>query len=66
MAYEDEDELFTWIPNETLKEIIEPKRIKEIKLSHINRTNKKETKSSPYLLDILEGTERDGCTTCFL
>ncbi len=66
MAYEDEDELFTWIPNETLKEIIEPKRIKEIKLSHINRTNKKETKSSPYLLDILEGTERDGCNTCFL
>lgn len=66
MAYENEDELFTWIPNETLKELIQPERIKQIKLGHINRTNKTKTKSSPYLLDILEGTEREGCNTCFL
>lgn len=66
MSYENEDDLFTWIPNETLKELIQPERIREIKLSHINRSNKKETKQSPYLLDILEGTERDGCNTCFL
>jgi len=66
MAYESEDEKFTWIPNETLKELIQPERIKQIKLGHINRTNKTKTKSSPYLLDILEGTEREGCNTCFL
>ena len=66
MAYESEDEQFTWIPNETLKELIQPERIKQIKLGHINRTNKTKTKSSPYLLDILEGTEREGCNTCFL
>ena len=66
MTYENEDELFTWMANETLKELIQPQRIKEIKLGHIQRSNKKESKSSPYLLDILEGTERDGCNTCFL
>lgn len=66
MTYENEDELFTWMPNETLKELIQPERIREIKLSQINRSAKNETKQSPYLLDILEETERDGCNTCFL
>ncbi|MGM0934729.1 MAG: phosphoadenosine phosphosulfate reductase family protein [Bacteroidota bacterium] len=66
MKYENEDELFTWVPNESLKDLIQPQRIKQIKLGHINRSNKEESKKSPYLLDILEGTERDGCNTCFL
>ncbi|HEA29567.1 MAG TPA: phosphoadenosine phosphosulfate reductase [Leeuwenhoekiella sp.] len=66
MTYENEDELFTWVPNESLKELVQPQRIKQIKLGHIQRSNKEKSKSSPYLLDILEGTERDGCNTCFL
>lgn len=66
MKYENVDEGFTWVPNETLEELIKPARVKEIKLGHIMRSKKKETKSSPYLLDILEDTERDGCNTCFL
>lgn len=66
MKYENEDELFTWVPNESLTDLIQPERIKQIKLGHIHRSNKEETKKSPYLLDILEGTERDGCNTCFL
>ncbi|MFI8377735.1 phosphoadenosine phosphosulfate reductase family protein [Leeuwenhoekiella sp. NPDC079379] len=66
MEYENSDELFTWVPNESLKELIEPGRIRDIKLGHIQRSNKDKSKSSPYLLDILEGTERDGCNTCFL
>ncbi len=66
MKYENVDEGFTWVPNETLGELIKPERIKEIKLGHIMRSNKKESKPSPYLLDILEETERDGCNTCFL
>lgn len=66
MKYENADEGFTWVPNETLEELIQPERIKEIKLGHIMRSNKKESKPSPYLLDILEETERDGCNTCFL
>lgn len=66
MKYENADELFTWVPNESLEELIQPERIKEIKLGHIQRSNKAKSKSSPYLLDILEGTEREGCNTCFL
>jgi len=54
------------VPNESLQELIEPNRIRQIKLGHIQRSNKEKSKSSPYLLDILEGTERDGCNTCFL
>lgn len=66
MKYENEEECFTWSENETLEELIEPRRIKEIKLDHLKRTSKEKAKASPYLLDILEGTERDGCNTCFL
>ena len=66
MEYENEEEGFTWIPEETLEELIHPERIKEIKRYHLNRANKEKSKSSPYLLDILEGTEKDSCTTCFL
>ena len=66
MEYENEEENFTWTPNESLAELIQPERVKQIKLGHIQRSNKEETKKSPYLLDILEGTERDGCNTCFL
>jgi len=66
MKYENTDELFTWVPNESLEELIQPERIRQNKLGHIQRSNKEKSKSSPYLLDILEGTERDGCNTCFL
>ncbi|WP_298247931.1 phosphoadenosine phosphosulfate reductase family protein [uncultured Christiangramia sp.] len=66
MKYENEDELFTWVPNESLAELIKPERVKQIKKGHIERSNREKSKSSPYLLDILEGTERDGCNTCFL
>ncbi|MAB58516.1 MAG: phosphoadenosine phosphosulfate reductase [Aequorivita sp.] len=66
MRYENADEGFTWVPNETLEELIQPERVKEVKLGHIMRSHKKESKPSPYLLDILEETERDGCNTCFL
>jgi len=66
MKYENEDELFTWVPNESLTELIQPERVKQIKKGHIQRSNKEKSKSSPYLLDILEGTEGDGCNTCFL
>jgi Phosphoadenosine phosphosulfate reductase family len=66
MKYENADEYFTWVANESLEELIRPERVRQIKLGHIQRSNKDKSKSSPYLLDILEGTERDGCNTCFL
>lgn len=66
IKYENEEEHFTWIPNESLKELMEPKRIKEIKLDHLRRTNKHKSKNSKFLLDILDDTESDACTACFI
>ena len=66
MKYENEEEMFTWIPNESLRELARPERIKEIKLDHLKRTNKEKSKNSKFLLDILDDTENDGCTACFI
>lgn len=66
MTYENEKEMFTWIPNESLKELMEPERIKEIKLNHLKRSNKHKSKGSKFLLDILDDTESDACTACFI
>ena len=66
MKYERADKLFTWNQYESLEELIQPKRIEEIKLQHLNRAGKQKSADSPYLLDILEGTEGDGCTACFV
>ena len=66
MTYENEKEMFTWIPNESLKELIQPERIREIKLNHLKRSNKVKSKDSKFLLDILDDTESDACTACFV
>ena len=66
IKYENADESFTWVSDESLQELTEPDRVRQIKLDHLKRSNREKSKSSPYLLDILEGTERDGCNTCFL
>jgi 3'-phosphoadenosine 5'-phosphosulfate sulfotransferase (PAPS reductase)/FAD synthetase len=66
MTYENEKEMFTWIPNESLKELMQPERIREIKLNHLKRSNKQKSKDSKFLLDILDDTESDACTACFV
>ena len=66
IKYENADESFTWVSDESLSELTEPDRVRQIKLDHLKRSNKKKSKSSLYLIDILEDTERDGCNTCFL
>ncbi|MDG1571398.1 phosphoadenosine phosphosulfate reductase family protein [Robiginitalea sp. M366] len=66
MHYENVDEHFTWTSDESLEELIQPERIRQIKLDHIHRSNREKSNNSPFLIDILEGTERDGCNTCFL
>lgn len=66
MTYENEKEMFTWIPNESLKELMQPERIKEIKLNHLKRLNREKSKDSKFLLDILDDTESDACTACFI
>jgi 3'-phosphoadenosine 5'-phosphosulfate sulfotransferase (PAPS reductase)/FAD synthetase len=64
IAYENEKEGFTWNQHESLLELIKPERIESIKKEYLNR-NKTKTKS-PYLLDILDDTESEGCAACFI
>jgi 3'-phosphoadenosine 5'-phosphosulfate sulfotransferase (PAPS reductase)/FAD synthetase len=66
MKYENEKEMFTWIPNESLEELMQPERVKDIKLNHIKRSNKHKSVNSKFLLDILDDTESDACTACFI
>ncbi len=66
MKYENADELFTWNQYESLEELTKPERIKQIKLEHLKRTGREKSENSPYLLDILDDTEADGCTACFI
>jgi 3'-phosphoadenosine 5'-phosphosulfate sulfotransferase (PAPS reductase)/FAD synthetase len=64
IAYENEKEGFTWNQHESLLQLTKPERIKSIKREYLNR-NKAKTKS-PYLLDILDDAESDGCAACFV
>lgn len=64
IAYENEKEGFTWNQNESLIHLSKPERIEEIKRIFINRNNK--TAKSPYLLDILDDAEVEGCASCFI
>ncbi len=64
MQYENKNEGFTWNQNESLEELIQPKRIEAIKQEYLNRNKTKIT--SPYLLDILDDSESEGCAACFI
>lgn len=64
-AQEYEKEGFTWMQGETLEELAQPKRIREIKLKQIEKSKKSKIKSS-FLLDILDETEEEGCLACFV
>lgn len=66
MAYENVDEAFTWNQTESLEELIHPERVKQIKLEHLKRMNRQKSDDSPFLLDILDDTEGDGCVACFV
>jgi hypothetical protein len=65
MAYEKDG--FTWNQNESLSELIAIKRMTQIKEDYIKRTKrKKENAQSPFLLDILDDAESEGCAACFI
>jgi 3'-phosphoadenosine 5'-phosphosulfate sulfotransferase (PAPS reductase)/FAD synthetase len=64
IQYENAKDGFTWNQNESLEELRQPKRLATIKSEYINRNNTK-TKS-PYLLDILDDAEAEGCAACFI
>lgn len=64
MSYENEKEGFTWNQNESLKQLIEPERIEAIKAEYLSR--KDSSPKSPYLVDVLDDAEAEGCAACFI
>jgi hypothetical protein len=64
MAYEKDG--FTWKDTESLEELIQPERIQRIKEDHLKRSLNASAEQSPYLIDILDLSERQGCNICFL
>ena len=66
MEYENEKEGFTWNQHESLQDLLNPRRMEQIKSDHLNRMNKEKSKSSKFLIDILDDTENEGCAACFI
>lgn len=65
-AMEYEKDGYTWIQDESLKELSQPERIKDIKRKNIIKKEKDLAKSSNYLIDSLEFDEDEACTVCTL
>jgi 3'-phosphoadenosine 5'-phosphosulfate sulfotransferase (PAPS reductase)/FAD synthetase len=66
-AMEYEKDGYTWMQGETLQELIHPERIQQIKEEYIKRTERiAKNKKSPYLVDILDEAEGEGCASCFI
>ena len=64
MGYEKDG--YTWIQDERLEDLIQPERMRQIKEEHLKRTARNTNKKSPYLLDILDEAEGEGCAACFV
>lgn len=64
--YEKVDEGFMWNQEESLEDLIQPERIKQIKREHLTRTDREKSKGSSYLIDILDDTEENSCISCFV
>ena len=64
MAYEKDG--YTWGQHESLEELIQPNRIASIKEEYIKRMERKSNAKSPYLVDILDDAEGEGCASCFI
>jgi 3'-phosphoadenosine 5'-phosphosulfate sulfotransferase (PAPS reductase)/FAD synthetase len=66
-AIEYEKDGYTWMQGETLHELIQPKRVQQIKEEYMKRTERiAKNKKSPYLVDILDEAEGEGCASCFI
>ena len=64
MTYEKDG--YTWMPDETLDDIIKPERIKQIKLDQLKKAARNINPKSPFLIDILQEAEGEGCAACFI
>jgi 3'-phosphoadenosine 5'-phosphosulfate sulfotransferase (PAPS reductase)/FAD synthetase len=65
-AMEYEKDGYTWGQHESLEDLIKPARMAQIKEEYLKRMEKKSKAKSPYLIDILDDTEGEGCAACFV
>lgn len=65
-AMEYEKDGYTWTQTESLEELIQPERMAAIKEEYVKRMEKKSKAKSPYLVDILDDAESEGCAACFI
>ena len=65
-AMEYEKDGYTWAQNESLEDLIKPERIIQIKEDYIKRMERKSKVKSPFLMDILDDDEGEGCASCFI
>lgn len=65
-AVDYEKDGYTWMQDEKLEDLLKPTRMQQIKEDHLKKTTKLENKLSPYLLDILDDAESEGCAACFI
>lgn len=65
-AMDYEKDGYTWGQNESLEELIQPKRMLAIKEEYLKRMERKSKAQSPYLVDILDDSEGEGCAACFV
>lgn len=65
-AMEYEKDGYTWAQGESLADIIKPARMEKIKEEYIKRMERKSKVKSPYLVDILDDAEDEGCAACFI
>jgi hypothetical protein len=65
-AMEYEKDGYTWGQHESLEDLIQPKRMAAIKEEYVKRMERKSKAKSPYLVDILDDVEGEGCASCFI
>jgi 3'-phosphoadenosine 5'-phosphosulfate sulfotransferase (PAPS reductase)/FAD synthetase len=65
-AMEYEKDGYTWGQHESLEELIQPERMAAIKDEYVKRMERKSQTKSPYLVDILDEAEGEGCAACFI
>lgn len=65
--YEKVDEGFTWNQDESLADLIQPKRLEQIKKDHLKRTKAAAAgNQSSNLVDFLVDDEDESCIACFV
>ena len=66
MAASDSDNNSENIEDDAQEELIQPERMEKIKEEYIKRMERKSKTKSPYLVDILDDGESEGCAACFI